>query len=174
LDEAEEETPQTKDFSVEKVIKMHFIHPTAKDIGGNPMRKTGLIIVILVLMAFAVIPMAVQAQDVEDFDALPYNPAEATTIGIILNVISLVISIVIAIFMYKDAEKRGKSGILWGIIGFCCGCIGLIIWLIIRPPIQQGPPQGYYPPPQQQGYPPQQQQGYPPQQQYPPRQPPPY
>jgi hypothetical protein len=137
------------------------------------MRKTGLITIILVLLAFAVIPMAVQAQD---FDDMPYDPtATDTVMAIAINVISLVISIIIAIFMYKDAEKRGKSGILWGIIGFCCGCIGLILWLIIRPPIQQAPPPGYYPPPQQPGYPPQQP-GYPPQQgQYPPpQQPPPY
>ena len=129
------------------------------------MRKTGLITVILVLIGFAIIPMAVQAQSLDDLESLPFNPTEATTIGYIINAISLILMIVIAIFMYKDAEKRGKSGIVWGIIGFCCSCIGLVIWLLVRPPIMQGPPAGYYPPPQQQ---------YPPPQQYPPRQPPPY
>jgi hypothetical protein len=138
------------------------------------MRKKVLLTAIFVIMAILVIPMAVQAQDVDQFEDLPYDPMQATALGIALNIISLVISIIIAIYMYKDAEKRGKSGILWGIIGFCCGCIGLIIWLIVRPPIQQAPPPGYYPPPQQ-GYPPQQP-GYPPQQPppgYPPQQPPP-
>jgi predicted cobalt transporter CbtA len=140
------------------------------------MRKKGLLITIFMIIAFVVIPMSVYAQGLEDLESLPYDPTQVTTLGIILNVISLIISILIAIYMYKDAENRGKSGILWGIIGFCCGCIGLIIWLIIRPPIQQAPPPGYYPPPQQPGYPPQQQYypppqqpGYPPQQQPPPR-----
>ena len=130
------------------------------------MRKRVLITAVLVLLAFAVIPLAVSAQDI---DEMPYDPTAVDAMGIVLNIISLVISILIAVYMYKDAEKRGKSGILWGIIGFCCGCIGLIIWLIVRPPIPQAPPPGYYPPP---GQPPQ----YPPPQQpgYPPQQPPPY
>ena len=127
------------------------------------MRKTVLITAILVIFAIAIIPMAVQAQDIPD-DPMDYDPL-AGPLAIAMNIISLVISIVIAIYMYKDAEKRGKNALLWGIIGFCCGCIGLIIWLIIRPPIQQAPPPGYYPPPQQQPYyPPPQQPGYPPQQ----------
>ncbi|UCF08373.1 MAG: hypothetical protein JSW28_01395 [Thermoplasmata archaeon] len=133
------------------------------------MRKTALITAILVVLALAVIPLTVSAQEVDEY----YDPT-AGAVSWILNIISLVISILIAIFMYKDAEKRGKSGILWGIFGFCCGCIALIIWLIVRPPIPQAPPPGYYPPPQQPYYPPPQQPGYPPQQpQYPPPQPPP-
>lgn len=128
------------------------------------MRKKGLITIILVLLAFVVIPMAVQAQDI---DEMPYDPTAVDALGIVLNIVGFIIAIVIAIFMYKDAEARGKSGILWGLIGFCCTCIGLVIWLLVRPPIQQAPPPGYYPPPQP-GYPPQQGQ-YPP-----PQQPPPY
>jgi heme/copper-type cytochrome/quinol oxidase subunit 4 len=134
------------------------------------MRKKGLMTAVLLLIAFTAIPMAVQAQEETDYEypLLPF----AGTMLIIINIISLVIAILICVFMYKDAEKRGKSGVLWAIIGFFCGCIGLIIWLIVRPPIQQAPPPGYYPPPQQPGYPPQQP-GYPPQQPgYPPQQPP--
>jgi predicted cobalt transporter CbtA len=114
---------------VEKVNKLHFILHLAEEIGGKHMRKTGLIAVIVVLMAFAVIPMTVQAQSFDDY---PYDPT-AGGIVLVINIISLIISIIIAIYMYKDAESRGKSGLLWGIIGFCCGCIGLIIWLIVRP-----------------------------------------
>jgi membrane protease YdiL (CAAX protease family) len=76
-----------------------------------------------------------------------------------------IIAILIAVWVYRDAEKRGKSGVLWLIVVILLGIIGIIIWLIVRPPIQQMPPPqyGYMPPPQ---YPPQ----YPPQQ--PPAQPP--
>lgn len=75
-----------------------------------------------------------------------------------------IICILIAVWVYRDAEKRGKSGVLWLIVVILLGLIGIIIWLIVRPPIQQAPPPqyGYMPPPQ---YPPQ----YPPQQ--PPTQP---
>ncbi|RLF63458.1 MAG: hypothetical protein DRN33_04105 [Thermoplasmata archaeon] len=49
-------------------------------------------------------------------------------------VILFIIWIAIGVWMYRDAEKRGKSGALWLIIGLLFGIIGLIIWLIVRPP----------------------------------------
>jgi uncharacterized membrane protein YhaH (DUF805 family) len=48
--------------------------------------------------------------------------------------LGFIIQIIIAVYMYKDAEKRGKSGVLWLIIGLLFGLIGLIVWLIVRPP----------------------------------------
>lgn len=45
----------------------------------------------------------------------------------------LVLSLVIAIWMLKDADKRGKNGGLWFLVGLILGIIGLIIWFIIRP-----------------------------------------
>ncbi len=50
-------------------------------------------------------------------------------------VVMFVIWIAIGVWMYKDAEKRGKSGALWLIIGLILGIIGLIVWLIVRPEI---------------------------------------
>jgi len=52
---------------------------------------------------------------------------------IIFFVIWFIIFIAIAIWVYKDAEKRGSSGALWLIIVIITGIIGIIIWLIIRP-----------------------------------------
>ncbi len=46
-----------------------------------------------------------------------------------------VIAILIAIWVYKDAEKRGSNGALWLIIVILLGIIGIIIWLLIRPPV---------------------------------------
>jgi uncharacterized membrane protein YhaH (DUF805 family) len=51
-----------------------------------------------------------------------------------IPVILFIISIAIAVWMYRDAEKRGKSGALWLIIELLFPIIGLIIWLIVRPP----------------------------------------
>ncbi len=51
-------------------------------------------------------------------------------VGVILY---FIISLVIGIWMYKDADERGKSGAVWFIIGLLWGIIGLIIWFIIRP-----------------------------------------
>jgi len=58
--------------------------------------------------------------------------------------------IYVLVWVYKDAKRRGKSGAVWVLITLILGIIGLIIWLIVRPPIQQQrPPQQYYqqPPP---------------------------
>lgn len=62
----------------------------------------------------------------------------AFCIGII---VTFVIIILIAIWVYKDAEKRGSSGALWLIIVILTGIIGLIVWLVVRPPIGGHPKQ---------------------------------
>ena len=65
----------------------------------------------------------------------------------------LIIWILVAVWVYRDAESRGASGILWLIVVILLGLIGLIIYLIVRPsgprPAYAGYP-GYagYPPPQ--------------------------
>ncbi len=97
----------------------------------------------------------------------------------IVWIVLLIIEILIIRWVYKDAKRRGKSGGLWALIVLFTGLLGIIIWLLVRPPIQ--PPMGYgaYPPQQQyyqQQPPPQQyyQQPPPPQQQYYPPQDDPY
>lgn len=55
-------------------------------------------------------------------------------VGIILY---FIISVVIAYWMLKDADKRGKNGVVWFIIGLILSIIGLIIWFLIRPPIKK-------------------------------------
>ena len=65
---------------------------------------------------------------------------------LIMFIIPLIISIVLAIWIYKDANKRGKEGIVWaivivlitlllGIVGFIISIILTIVWLVTRPPI---------------------------------------
>lgn len=64
----------------------------------------------------------------------------------------LVVFILIAVWVYRDAESRGMSGGLWLIIVILLGLIGLIVYLIVRSshPVGGMPP-GYpaYPPPYQ-------------------------
>jgi hypothetical protein len=62
-------------------------------------------------------------------------PAAFATTCCLLYIFIFIIWIVIAIWAYKDAEQRGESGALWVIIILIIGIIGLIIWLIVRPPI---------------------------------------
>jgi cytochrome bd-type quinol oxidase subunit 2 len=81
-------------------------------------------------------------------------------------VLMLVISIIIAIWVYRDAESRGMNGVLWLIVVLVAGIIGLIVYLVVRTDKPQYPPGGY-PPPAYGGYPPP-----PPGGQYPPPPPP--
>ena len=62
-------------------------------------------------------------------------------------VIGIIIRVLILIWVYRDAEKRGASGVMWLIIVFLLGIIGLIIYLIVRPKVPIAPPMGYAPPP---------------------------
>ena len=57
-------------------------------------------------------------------------------IGLIcfLPIVVFIIAIAIGVWIYRDAEKRGKNGTLWLLVGLIGGLIGLIIWLIVRPP----------------------------------------
>jgi hypothetical protein len=131
---------------------------------------------MMFIMILAVTALSVSAQeDVEQTD----EDAFAAILGLIIvcMVIALVIAIAIAVWIYKDAEKRGKNGILWVVFliigGVLLNFIGviavIIIWLLVRPPemppgMPYPPPGAYYPPPPQPYYPPPQQPGYPPQQ----------
>ena len=50
------------------------------------------------------------------------------------QVIGLIIAAAIAFWVYRDAESRGMSGILWGILTFLLCIIFLPVYLIIRKP----------------------------------------
>jgi RNA polymerase subunit RPABC4/transcription elongation factor Spt4/uncharacterized membrane protein YhaH (DUF805 family) len=45
---------------------------------------------------------------------------------------ALLVWIAIVVWIFKDAEKRGMSGILWALIVFFVHFIGLIIYFIVR------------------------------------------
>lgn len=50
--------------------------------------------------------------------------------------ISFFIWIYIAYWVYKDAQKRGEdNATIWLLIVLVAGIVGLIVWLMIRPPI---------------------------------------
>ncbi|MCJ7570346.1 MAG: zinc ribbon domain-containing protein [Candidatus Thermoplasmatota archaeon] len=55
------------------------------------------------------------------------------TLCVIIVVFDLIISILIAIWINKDAKERGKNSTTWAIIGFVFSILGLIIWILVRP-----------------------------------------
>ena len=55
-------------------------------------------------------------------------------VGGVGQIIGLIILLAIAFWVYKDAESRGMSGILWAILVFLFCIIALPVYLIIRKP----------------------------------------
>ena len=45
-----------------------------------------------------------------------------------------IIGILICIWVYRDAQSRGMSGLLWALVTFFLSIIGLIIYLVVRKP----------------------------------------
>ena len=43
------------------------------------------------------------------------------------------ITIYLAVWIYRDAERRGREPALWLLIFLVSNILGLIIWLIVRP-----------------------------------------
>ena len=50
----------------------------------------------------------------------------------IIILVWCVIGIILAIWVYRDAQSRGMNGALWLIITIFLGLIGLIIYLVVR------------------------------------------
>ena len=58
--------------------------------------------------------------------------AAAYAMMIIIWVVFLIIGILLAIWVYKDAKKRNMNAVLWLIIVLIFGCCGCIVYLIVR------------------------------------------
>ena len=69
--------------------------------------------------------------DVNDF-IFTYGIPLLICVGLLV-VVGFAIQLYIAYFLYTDASVRGQNGVLWAVIGFFTGLMGLIVWLIMRP-----------------------------------------
>ena len=56
---------------------------------------------------------------------------------LIFSLIFLGITIYLAVWIYRDAERRGQEPALWLLIFLVSNVLGLIIWLLVRPEKQQ-------------------------------------
>jgi heme A synthase len=52
--------------------------------------------------------------------------------GLLIMIILFLFAIWVLVWVFKDAEARGQSGVLWLLIVLFVPLIGLIIWLIVR------------------------------------------
>lgn len=67
---------------------------------------------------------------------------------------SLVLWLIFGIWVYKDAETRGMSGVLWLLVVLVAGLIGIIIYFVVRSSHPVRPPGGMWAPPAYATYPP--------------------
>lgn len=51
----------------------------------------------------------------------------------IASALVLLVWLLVLIWVYKDAKRRGKSGVLWFFVVLIFNILGLIVWLIVRP-----------------------------------------
>ncbi len=51
---------------------------------------------------------------------------------IVIVVVYYIIGILIAVWVYKDAKKRDMNAAVWLLIVLLTGCIGCIIYLVVR------------------------------------------
>ncbi len=60
------------------------------------------------------------------------NPIFLMMIILIPVIIYYVIGILIAVWVYKDAKKRDMNATVWLLIVLITGCLGCIIYLVVR------------------------------------------
>ena len=88
---------------------------------------------ILIGMALMIILLQIVTISASAYDYYPYS--YPYSFMLVWLSIWFIIWILVSLWVKKDAGERGKNGIKWFSIVFLVGFIGLIIWLIIRPPI---------------------------------------
>lgn len=57
----------------------------------------------------------------------------STTISLACSVIFFVVDLILLVWVYQDANKRGTNGCLWAIVVFFLSWIGLILYILLRP-----------------------------------------
>ena len=66
----------------------------------------------------------------------PFDPFAGLGFLLLLPLILLavfyIIAILIAIWVYKDAKKRDMNATVWLLIVLLTGCIGCIVYLVVR------------------------------------------
>jgi len=80
--------------------------------------------------------------------------AAGATIGIVMLICGLLMFVVVmafyiwvAVWIYRDATKRGAPGALWALLWIILGILGLIIYLVVRPKDFAGQGSSTVPPP---------------------------
>jgi len=66
---------------------------------------------------------------------LPFDPSllgGLLIIYVVVLIVACLIGLALAIWVYKDAKKRDMNAAVWLLIVLVTGCIGCIIYLVVR------------------------------------------
>jgi peptidoglycan/LPS O-acetylase OafA/YrhL len=107
--------------------------------GSVRFTKAGSYVAALALVAvFASAALAQNPEPGPDAGFLGLG-AFGAVVGCICAValVAFLINIFILVWVYKDAQARGADPTMWLLIVFFTHLVGLIIWLIVRPPLRE-------------------------------------
>ena len=103
-----------------------------------------LLVVIIIFFAFQMTPLILtpfgffsgflhlmRNADIGRISFWPYRFFTVTSLSI-LSLAMLVIWILVIVWVYRDAERRGMNGVLWALLVFIGNLIGLLIYLLVR------------------------------------------
>ena len=114
--------------------------------GKDQIRNMAIIIVLAIsMMAVGILLLTGGATAQYNDNTNDSGDEEAWVFGLFCMVIIVIfnISIVLAVWVYRDANSRGMNGTLWLIVVLVGGIVGLIVYIIIRKDHPVGsPPQG--------------------------------
>jgi len=95
----------------------------------------------LILAPFGVFSSITHLVRVPDWDRFHFGPDWMRFSSLsILSFAFFVIWILVIIWVYRDAERRGMNGVLWALLVFIGNLVGLLIYLILRSDSARGAP----------------------------------
>jgi RNA polymerase subunit RPABC4/transcription elongation factor Spt4 len=98
----------------------------------NSGEKTISLIVLIIIVLFFLISLFYLA----GFPMRIHNgfiiPFKFFPLPLLPPFLFLILGIIIVFWVYRDAERRGMSGILWALLVLVGNIVGLIIYLIVR------------------------------------------
>lgn len=84
-------------------------------------------VLLMLLTVILALPIAVTAQNDGGSSAVFLGGA----IWLICGATFFIINVAILIWVYRDAKKRGADAILWAVLTFVFGLIGLLLYFAI-------------------------------------------
>ena len=103
-----------------------------------------LLIVFILIIAFRLTPLMLaplgifpslchfdKGPDLNVIWIKPWNIFRVSVFSF-LSLVLLIIWVLVIVWVYRDAERRGMNGVLWALLVFIGNLIGLLIYLIVR------------------------------------------